>query len=311
MSNRWCYRKLLCSVCLLFMSSAIAGAQIADTLKTAETKLRFEAGLHSPKLSALQNGTEVLTNRVDETPLSELEMPGVTRWIEWNLNVAESHADQHIVSFVYDSPSPHLRLTWEWEVRSQHGPIEHQIRIENRDSREVWIPLQPSFQFDWQTPATEQIEQFYVEKGADTPSDIGTHVIPVPDQYKWEGTSSTYAQPRPGEAREIIPFFLIEHPLGIQSGWYVGVEFSGRTHLTLVRKYESLRGEVGLNPDSGPFHTRLKPGEVFETPRIFLGANTGGPDAASNVLRSWVREVLANQEEWKEPNYLLHLTNIW
>src|ERR1700722_19335108 len=210
MSDRSCCRTFLCCLSLLWLASALAAAQIAATLKTAETKLRFEAGLHSPKLSALQNGTEVLTNRVEETPISDVEIAGDTRWIEWNLNVAESHADQHIVSFVYDSPSPHLRLTWEWEVRSQHGPIEHQIRIENRDSREVWIPLQPSFQFDWQMPAAEQLEQFYVEKGADTPSDIGTHVIPLPDHYKWEGTSSTYAQPRPGEAREIIPFFLIE-----------------------------------------------------------------------------------------------------
>jgi hypothetical protein len=311
MINRWFCRTFLGCLSLFSIDSSIAAAQIANILKTAETKLRFEAGLHSPRLSALQNGTELLTNHVDETLISDVEIAGHTRSIEWNLNVAESHADQHIVSFVYDSPSPHLRLTWQWEARSQHGPIEHQIRIENRDSREVWIPLQSSFQFDWKMPAAEQLEQFYVEKGADTPSDIGTHVIPVPARYKWEGTSSTYAQPRPGEAREIIPFFLIERPLGIQTGWYVGVEFSGRTHLTLVRKGESLRGEVGLNPDLGPFHTRLKPGEVFETPRIFLGANIGGPDAASNVLRRWVREVLANQEVWKDPHYPLTVNNSW
>jgi alpha-galactosidase len=311
MNNRYCYRTLLYCVSLVCIVSATAGAQMAGTLKTAETRLRFEAGPHSPKMTALQNGTEVLTNRMTEAPISEVEIGGDTRWIEWNLNVAESHADQQIVSFVYDSPGPRLRLTWQWEVRSQHGPIEHQIRIENRDAREVWIPLQTSFPFDWETQTSDQLEQFYVEKGADTPSEIGTHVVPVPVGYKWQGTSSTYAQKRPGEEREIIPYLLVEHPLGVQSGWYVGVEFSGRTHITLARKGDSLRGEVGLNPDLGQFRTRLKPGEVFETPRIFLGANTGGPDAASNVLRRWVREVLTNQEAWKDPHYPLTVNDSW
>src|SRR6202051_5089595 len=120
MNNRCRCRALLCCASMFGMGTPSA-PQIAATLKTAETKLRFEAGLHSPKLSALQNGTEVLTNRVDETPISDVEMAGDTRWIEWNLNVAESHADQHIVSFVYDAPSPHLRLRWEWGVRSQTG----------------------------------------------------------------------------------------------------------------------------------------------------------------------------------------------
>lgn len=311
MSNRWYFQKLFCFGCLLFLGSAIARAQIVDSLKTAETKLRFEGGLHSPKLSALQIGTEVWTNRVVEPFISDVEIAGDTRWIEWNLNAAECHADERLVHYVYDAPSPRLRLTWEWEVRSLHGPIEHQIRIENRDSHEVWIPLQTSFAFDWQTPAWDQIEQFYVEKGADTPSEVGTHVVPVPDGYKWEGTSSPYAQPRPGAAREIIPYLLVEHPHGVQTGWYIGVEFSGLVHLTLARKEDSLRGEAGLDPGSGGSRTRLKPGEVFETPRIFLGASAGGPDAASNMVRRWVKEVLTNQGTWKDTHYPFTVNNSW
>ncbi len=309
MNNRSRYLALICCVSLSPIASSPAKAQIATTLRTVETKLRLAAGPHSPRLSALQNGTEVWTNRVDETPISEVEIGGDRRGIEWNLNVAESHTDEHIVSFVYDAPSPHLRLTWQWEVRSQRGPIEHQIRIENRDSREVWIPLQTSFSFDWQILPADKLEQFYVEKGANTPTDIGTHIIPVPDKFNWVGTSSTYAQKRPGEEREMIPYLLVEHPLGVQTGWYVGVEFSGRIHFTLARKNDSLRGEVGLNPDLGQFRTQLKPGEVFETPKIFLGATSGGPDATSNVLRRWVREVLTNQDAWKDPHYPVTVKN--
>ena len=289
----------------------MAVAQTTATLETAETQLRFEAGPNAPRLSSLQNGTLAWKNRAAETLIPAAEIAGRSVPVEWKFNPAASHTDKSLVRFVYDAASPHLRLTWEWQVRSGHGPIEHQIRIENRDSPEVWLPLENSFVFDWQTSAQDKLEQFYVEKGADTPSAAGTHLVSVHDGYEWEGTSSTYAHPRSGEAREIIPYFLVERADGAQSGWYVGIEFSGRTHLTLARKGESLHGEVGLNPNPGPFRTRLKPGEVFETPRMFVGATSGGPDATANVLRRWVRDVLTNQDAWKDPHYPLAVNNSW
>ena len=230
----------------LFLISSIALAQERASLDTAETHLRFEAGLDAPKLLVLQNGSTIWKNRSAELPIASVEMHGQTVPLKWTFNSGASHADQHIVSFVYDSASPHLRLTWEWEVRSSHGPIEHQVRIENRDTSEVWLPLQNSFVFDWQIAAQDNLEHFYVEKGADTPSAVGTHLVPVPDGYEWEGTSSTYAQPRPGEAREIIPYFLLERTDVPRSGWYVGIEFSGRTHLTpeSKRRFDSRRSRA-------------------------------------------------------------------
>jgi alpha-galactosidase len=289
----------------------MAAAQTVSRLETAETQLRFEASLSAPKLSIMQNGPVTWNNRVAETLLSGVEIEGQSVPLEWKFNQAKSQTDKYLVRFVYDNTSPHLRLTWEWEVRSEHGPIEHRIQIENRDSREVWLPLQASFLFDWNTPLQDQLEQFYVEKGADSPSPIGTHQVPLPNGYQWEGTSSTYAQPRPGEPREIIPYFLVQRIDSAQSGWYVGIEFSGRTHLTLARKGESLRGEVGLNPNPGPFRTRLKAGDSFETPRIFLGATSGGPDATANVLRRWVRDVLTNQNARRDPHYPVLVNNSW
>jgi alpha-galactosidase len=284
-------------------------AQTSATLKTAETQVRLLAGPNAPRLSTLQNGSARWSNGIDETPISSVEVAGQSAPLVWKFT--ESHVDSNLVRFIYDSISPNLRFTWEWEVRSGHGPIEHQIRIENRGDREVWLPLQSSFTFDWLLPARERLEQFYVEKGADTPSDAGTHLVPVVEGYSWEGTSSPYAQPRPGEAREIIPYVLVEHATAVRAGWYVGIEFSGRTHLTLVRKSESLHGEIGLDPNPGPFRTRLKPGETFETPRIFLGATAGGPDATANVLRPWVREVLTNANTWKDPHYPFTVNNSW
>ena len=289
----------------------MAAAQTVSRLETAETQLRFEAGPNAPKLSVMQNGPVTWRNRVAETLISSVEIEGQSLALEWKFNQAESRSEKHLVRFVYDNTSPNLRLNWEWQVRSEHGPIEHQIQIENRDSRDVWLPLQASFLFDWNMPLQDQLEQFYVEKGADTPSAIGTHEVPLPNGYQWEGTSSTYAQPRPGESREIIPYFLVQRIDRAQSGWYVGIEFSGRTHLTLARNGESLRGEVGLNPNPGPFRTRLKAGDSFETPHIFLGATSGGSDATANVLRRWVRDVLTNPNTWKDPRYPLLVNNSW
>lgn len=79
---------------------------------------------------------------------------------------------------------------------------------------------------------------------------------------------------------------------GTRTGWYVGIEFSGRTHLTLVREGTSLHGEVALHPNPATFRPRLKSGETSETTRIFLGAT--GRDRTDNVVRRWVREVLTS-----------------
>jgi hypothetical protein len=290
---------------------AFAIAQTTATLQTAETRLQFQAGAHAPRLTILGNGSFPWKNRAAEALISSVEIAGQNYPVAWRFNPDESRQDQNKITFVYDSHSPDLRLTWEWQARSEHGPIEHDIRIENRESREIWLPLQSSLTFAWEIASGDKFDHFYVEKGADTPSAEGTHLVRVNEGYQWKGTSSTYAQPRPGEAREIIPYFLVQRAGLSQPGWYAGIEFSGRTHLTLARKGNSLHGELGLNPDPGPFRTRLPPGTIFETPRVFLGSTPGGPDDAANVLHRWVREVLGNQAAWNDPHYPFAVNNSW
>jgi Melibiase/Glycosyl hydrolase family 36 C-terminal domain len=301
---------------MALLAPSIVAAQITASLETADTQLQFEAGANAPKLSTLRHGQAVWTNRASEDLIASAELGGKLIPVYWSFNASESRVEKKLVRFVYDSTSPHLRLVWEWEVRSERGlsepgPIEHQIRIENREAGEIWLPLQESFAFDWQIAQDDKLEQFYVEKGADTPSDAGTHRVPVKDEYAWEGKSSTYAQPRPGEAREIIPYFMVSRDDAARSGWYVGIEFSGRVRLTLARKGGSLSGKVGLNPNPGPFRMRLGPGATFETPRIFFGASSGDPDESGNVLHRWVREVLANPAAWNDPHYPLVVNNSW
>lgn len=299
-----------CSLVFLLIA-AFARAQSTAQLRTAETEITVRAEPHDPRVLNLRHGSVTWDNSADEPPISSAVLEGKKIPLIWSFNPQASHADQQHISFVYDASPLNLRYEWEWQVRSAHGPIEHQIRIENRDSKELWLPLQPSFVFDWKTSPGDKFSNFYVEKGADTPSPAGTHFEPVIDGYHWEGKSSTYAQPRPGEAREIIPYFLIERSDSDREGWYLGIEFSGRTHLTISRVGESLRGEAGLNPNPGPFQTRLRPAETFETPLIFLGASSGGPDLAGNILHRWVRDILINPMTWKDPHYPLIVNNSW
>jgi hypothetical protein len=197
---------------------------------------------------------------------------------------------------------------WQWDAPAAFGPIEHQIRIDNLDTREIWIPLEDSFRFNFKAAADAVLKQLYIDKGAGRPSAIGTHEVNLVQGYRWQGLSSTYAKEE--EAREIIPWFMVERAHS-SAGWYAGVEFSGRIRMAIERGSSSLHGVVGLNPEPRSFRTRLLPMQHFETPKVFIGAFTGGADGAGNVLRPWVRRVLMNPSTWSNPSYPLVVNNSW
>ena len=298
---------LLCfSVCLGALGQTHA------ELKTSDTELVLEAGPEAPQLTSLSvPGQPKWENRASEILISSADVSDKLTPVHWTFNHEASQISEQRVAFVYDSTSPHLRLTWEWRARQAYGPIEHQIRVENLDRQEIWIPMQDSLAFNWQVDPQAPLEHLFVEKGANTPSPVGTHQVVLADGYKWTGTSSTYGDLREDEPREIIPWSLIQRKDAAQSGWYAGIEFSGRTRISLAREKDSFHGAIGLNPDPAPFRTRLASGEVFETPTVFLGGFRDGADGAGNVLRRWVRATLGNPETWKDPNYPQVANNSW
>ena len=242
-----------------------------------------------------------------------MEIDGSPVPIHWQLKPALNRIDSHHrgAAFVYESADPHLRLSWQWQARADFGPVEHRITVENLSGRTIWLPMVDSLRLTWRADATTQLRNFYVEKGADTPSPEGTHLDAVEDGYSWTGKSSTYAHPELGEKREIIPAEFIYRADEKQSGWYAGIEFSGRTRISLERNGNLLTTVLGLDPEPGPFKTRLDPGARFETPTVFLGAFNGGPDGAGNQLRPWVRAVLGNPLTWKDEHYPLLVNNSW
>jgi Melibiase/Glycosyl hydrolase family 36 C-terminal domain len=292
-------------------------SQTRARLQTSDTELVLEAGPAAPRLISLAfPGQPKWENHASESLIASVDISDKLVPVHWSFNREASQMSEQRVAFVYDSASPHLRLTWEWRTRQSYGPIEHQILIENLGPSEIWIPMQDSLAFNWQVDPQANLEHLFIEKGANRPSPIGTHQVPLNDGYQWTGTSSTYGDLSDNEPREIIPWSLVQGSAdggkdGIQTGWYAGIEFSGRTRISMGREKDSLHVAIGLNPDPAPFRTRLASGGAFEAPVVFLGGFRDGPDGAGNVLRRWVRAVLGNPETWKNPNYPLVVNNSW
>ncbi len=281
-------------------------------LASADTAIAVDAGEHAPRLATLKaRGTPAWNNRADETLPEQVEIHGAAQPLVWRLDRAASRFATTQIELVYVSDSPRLKLEWQWRSRDRHGPLEHSIVIQNLSDQEVWLPLLPSLRFDWDIDPKSALERFWVEKGADAPSSEGTHLDALHDGDAWAGTSSTYARPEVNQPREMIPYLLVEEPGGARPGWYVGIEFSGRTRITLQRNGASLQGEAGLNPGLSPYRTRLPPAGTFATPPVFVGAFAGGPDGAGNIVRRWVRAVLNNPRTLRDPSYPMLVNNSW
>ncbi|HEY2469126.1 MAG TPA: alpha-galactosidase [Terracidiphilus sp.] len=250
-------------------------------------------------------------NTAEEPLPAAVEVNGKTVSLHWQRRPELDRKEKREVIFVYESDGPHLRLSWEWQARAASGPVEHRIIVENLGADEVWLPMIDSMRLELPCPPQQSLQHLYVEKGADSPSPVGTHVENMTEGYRWTGYSSTYGFPQKGEAREVIPAEFVFNSQAGHAAWFTGLEFSGRTRISLERTADSVNTVLGLNPDPGPFRTRLAPGEKFETPTAFFGIFSGGPDAAANQLHAWVREVLGNPATWNDPHYPFTVNNSW
>jgi hypothetical protein len=289
-----------------------AAPKSAAEISTSDIHVTVSASGPQPHLVWISgSGALSLRNRASEALPASVDINGSKELVTWRHKPELDTIEARRVVFTYESAEPHLRLRWEWQARADFGPVEHRITIENLGDKELWLPMVDTMQLDWNVPSTSVLRNFYVEKGAGTPSPQGTHCDPVAGGYQWTGTSSTYAHPPEGAPREIIPADIVYSTTKSQAGWYAGIEFSGRTRIGLERSGTSVKSVLGLNPDPGPFRTRLVPGGSFETPTVFLGAFQGGPDGAGNQLRPWVRAVLGNPLTWKDEHYPLVVNNSW
>jgi Melibiase/Glycosyl hydrolase family 36 C-terminal domain len=282
------------------------------TVSTLDTSVAVEAGDDAPRLASLALRDELTWYNRATAPLPDrVEVSHSMQTLHWRLDRAASRFGPTQIQLVYRNESPRMRLVWSWTARALRGPIEHEVLVENLSPETLWLSLQPGFQFDWAVEPSTPLERFWVEKGADTPSAEGTHLEPLHDEDTWQRFSSTYARPTANQPREMIPYVLVEESAGARRGWYLGIEFSGRTRIVLRREKGALRGSAGLNPEPRPTRTRLLPGAAFTAPPIFIGTFKGGPDSAGNGLRRWVREYLNNPNTLRDPSYPLIVVNSW
>jgi hypothetical protein len=290
----------------------LAQAQLRATLSTSDVAVDLNAAAQAPQLLELRpaNGPQWVNTMSEKLPPS-IERGRERIPLEWRLMPQLSSVRSDRVTFVYESRQPHLRLTWEWRARAKFGPLEHRTIIDNLSGGEYWLTPMDSLQLRWRIPAQTQLLHFYVDKGAGEPTAHGTHEVNASEGYGWTGWSTTFAHPVPGRPREIIPYEAVLLPREDGRGWYAGIEFSGRTRMTLQRAGDRLSSSLGLDPDPGPVVTRLAPRGKFETPTVFLGTFSGGPDGAGNQLRPWVRTVLGSSHTWSNPHYPLTVNNSW
>ncbi|HEY6447612.1 MAG TPA: alpha-galactosidase [Acidobacteriaceae bacterium] len=287
-------------------------AQSRATLSTADVTLQFAAGATAPQLRSLHGRSRDLWLNDASVPLpASVVRNGRNLALVWRNIPSTSVITPHRVVFVYESSQPHLRLTWQWTARADFGPIEHSMLIENLTGDEYWLPLPDTLALGFAVPSDANLRQLYVEKGAGAPSDLGTHLLSIDPGYTWTGRSSTFAHPIHDEPREIIPYTAVFRANPESSGWFAGIEFSGRTRIAFRRTAQFLAAQLGLDPAPGPALTRLIPGGSFTAPTVFLGSFTGGPDGAGNQLRPWVRAVLGNPRTWSDPHYPLVVNNSW
>jgi hypothetical protein len=280
-------------------------------LATADTTVELVAGQRAPRLVLLGgNGQTLWRNRAEEILPTYVERNEERVPVTWRL-LRQEPAKLNRVSFIYESQQPHLSLEWLWEARAHSGPVEHRIVVRNLTGVEYWLPIVDSLQLDLHVDAATRLRHLYIDKGAGSPTDTGTHREGVGAGYHWTGWSTTFAHPVPGRPPEIIPWEALFSPGGRQAGWYAGIEFSGRTRITMRRNRSSLVSDLGLDPEPGPVLTRLVPGGSFTTPTVFIGMFDGGPDGAGNQLRPWVRKVLGSARTWRDPRYPLTVNNSW
>ena len=280
---------------ILFSNScqfAFAADATIGTLATADTGVLIEAHdarLKMMSLKSIRSGWNWATG--NELPLiGAVDVNGKNTPLHWKFKSHSSPKGKQGQPaeeiFVFENENPALELKSIWTAYSGPGPIEHQIAIRNRGDVAVMLPLQPSIVLDARGP-TGQLENFWVEKGADRPTTNGTHLAKVEKGFSASLISLPYSE----EPRDAIPWTAIQD-VTAQQGLYAGIEFSGRVQIALRAIADGanaagVHAELGLDPRE-PSQTRLLPGETFEVPTVFVGCYQGDIDDGANQLHRWI-----------------------
>lgn len=300
--------------------AATAANPTAFTVSSDDTAVRVQVINDRPAVVSLTcraTGFDWIGGAADAAepmPLIDVaEVRGQRRSLHWHPVTqagASDAAHEHAFAFTCDDPP--LELVSSWEARPGPGPVEHRLTIYNRGKAAVLLPVQPSLAIGMHVPRGHAIKQWWVDKGAGTPTPDGMHVrkIGASDESVLRCWPSGRDTPR-----DPIPWTSVQD-VDARQGWYAGVEFTARVEMALkaaaaINGQEStLRLTLGLQREERfPFFTRVLPGESFEAPPVFIGCYSGDVDDGANRLRRWVRTNLVPPTS--DNRYPLLVNNSW
>ena len=226
------------------------------------------------------------------------------KWSSVPLAASERSVDVSLLKFVCKEQA--LVLYSKWIPARSSGPVRHVIRIVNKGNADLEIPLQQSLSITIKPPSGHKLQNWWVEKGGETPLEIGTHIEPIGPGYTFARKSTPYSENQP---RDMIPWINI-HDASASAGVYIGVAFSGR----VLMKADAVANGVltltaGLDPSGGEYRAKLVPGGSYTTPAVFIGCYEGSVDDGVNQLHRWVEKEV--RPPVRDKRYPLVVNNSW
>lgn len=298
----------LLQILLVFGISSLSHARERWSVKSGDTLLTVSAedGQLVVNSLAAADGAPGWIGAPTSLPLPDhVFIDGDSHAVRWQFSSARQSPTGGDTTLRFLADDPTLELLSIWRARSGPGPVEHHFEIVNRSGQAIEIPLQLSLQLALTPQAGHTLENWWVEKGGNRPTDVGTHRESIGDDYRFNGRSIPYA-----EATEMIPWLSIQDATA-NAGVYFGIEFSGRVGFNVSAKGQPLKIilAAGLDPSAHDFRSRLAAGERFVTPTVFVGCYRGGVDDGANRLHRFVADHL--RPAVSDARYPLVVNNSW
>lgn len=302
-------------------SVAASPVELAGDLSTADTRIKVEARSDRIVLSALsaRSGRGKWSSAaLGSTRLvSFATVEGRKVALHWRLRAKKVSEAGRMLRFTFECESPMLKAVSEWQAAKDLGPVEHTVSIVNESAETVVLPLQHSLCWGFERSAGHDLQSWWIEKAAGRPSSTGVHTTPIGPSFSQTVLSEPYvddvrAYSEDGRHRGAIPWVSVCDRTA-STGWYAGVEFSGRVSLELKSiGRNAIAAELGLaaEPEGSPeFRTIVRPGETYRLPTVFVGCFRGNVEDGCNRMKRWIDSAL--RPTATDPRYPLLTLNSW
>jgi Melibiase/Glycosyl hydrolase family 36 C-terminal domain len=300
---------MMCRLSLFALAFAflpMAHARERWALRTGDTALTVatEGGALVMTLLSSTEGAPEWTGQFAPILLPDhVFVSNAIRSVQWKFSGSAARPARGETTLRFSSDSPKLELLSIWQAQPGPGPVEHHFEIVNRSGQVIEVPLLPSLALTLTAHPQHSLENWWVEKGASHPAEVGTHHDSISYGYRFNGRSTPYS-----DALEIIPWVSIQDAIA-RAGVYFGIEFSGRVGIEVDAASEPLTIVAGLDPSERDFRSRLADGERFVTPTAFVGCYRGDVDDGANRLHRFVAKHL--RPAVSDARYPLVVNNSW